>query len=299
MQPVPAIDSPHARTPAPSAPPDRAVRVRVIWLAIAAIVATTWIAGRSGLYTSGSDAGYYLGVAGALMMLALFLYSLRKRVSWLRRLGAMRHWFRLHMFLGIAGPTLILLHSTYHLGSLNAAVAFYSMLIVAGSGVVGRFVYGKIHHGLYGREASVREAQARLGLREGEVKSRFHFVPDIERRLRDFEQNAMAGGVGLVRGAWRFFTLSVRARYAYLTCRRGLMRALAQHAQRRAWPAEKLAARRRAALALIREYLSAVLDAAQFQTYERLFSWWHVLHIPLVYLLVISAIVHVIAVHMY
>ena len=299
MQSAPAFGRASPETGKSSSTTNDALPVRLIWLAVAAIIAATWTVGRSGYYTSGSDLGYYLGLTGALMMLALLSYSLRKRFSWLRQLGAMRHWFRLHMTFGIVGPTLILLHSRYHLGSVNAAVAFYSMLVVAGSGVVGRFIYVKIHHGLYGRQANVREMQSRLGWREGEVKTRFHFAPEIERRLRLFEQTATAHDRGWLGGLWRFLTVTWHARIVYWGCRRTLIRELAGHARRREWPPDKFAARRRAALALIRDYLDAVIDAAQFGTYERLFSWWHVLHVPLVYLLIISAIVHVIAVHMY
>jgi len=273
--------------------------VRVIWSVVALIVVVTWLVGRSGLYKPGSDFGYYLGLAGALAMLALLLYPLRKHVRWLHALGAMRQWFRLHMFLGIAGPTLILLHSTYHLGSVNATVAFYSMLIVAGSGIVGRFIYGKIHHGLYGRQATLRELQTRLGLREGEMRSRLYFAPAVEERLRVFEQRALAPGAGLLSEAWRFFTLAPRARLLAFICRRGVDRALTRRAEKRRWPPAKLKARRQNAKAMIRDYLHAVIDTAQFNTYARLFSWWHVLHVPLVYLLVVSAVVHVIAVHMY
>jgi hypothetical protein len=49
----------------------------------------------------------------------------------------------------------------------------------------------------------------------------------------------------------------------------------------------------------IASYLSAVRDAAQFHTYERMFSWWHIFHIPLVYMMVFSAFYHVYAVHAY
>jgi hypothetical protein len=52
------------------------------------------------------------------------------------------------MIMGIGGPLLILMHSTFQVGSLNAAVALYSMLLVAGSGVVGRFIYVRVHRGL-------------------------------------------------------------------------------------------------------------------------------------------------------
>jgi len=50
---------------------------------------------------------------------------------------------------------------------------------------------------------------------------------------------------------------------------------------------------------LVAERLRMARAAAQFATYERLFSLWHVLHVPFVYMLVVSAVVHVIAVHMY
>jgi hypothetical protein len=49
----------------------------------------------------------------------------------------------------------------------------------------------------------------------------------------------------------------------------------------------------------VRRYLTAVVRVAQYTAYERLFSFWHLAHIPFVYLLVISAIVHVVAVHAY
>jgi hypothetical protein len=49
----------------------------------------------------------------------------------------------------------------------------------------------------------------------------------------------------------------------------------------------------------IKSYLTTVQDLAQFSTYEKLFSLWHIFHVPLVYMLVFSAIWHVISVHKY
>jgi hypothetical protein len=43
----------------------------------------------------------------------------------------------------------------------------------------------------------------------------------------------------------------------------------------------------------------AVVRVAQYTAYERVFALWHVAHLPFVYLLVISAVVHVVAVHAY
>jgi hypothetical protein len=77
---------------------------------------------------------------------------------------------------------------------------------------------------------------------------------------------------------------------------RAPIRQLAAHSQ---WSHEDLVRRERHARKLVRRYLTAVVKVAHFTAYEKLFSLWHVAHIPFVYLLVISAIVHVIAVHAY
>jgi len=245
-----------ARAPNPSTPAHRASRAfsgAFILIVAAAAAAAAWAAGRFQLYAPGSDLGYYLGLAGSLMMLLLLAYPLRKRIAFLRRAGELRIWFRLHMILGIGGPMLVMFHSTLQVRSLNAAIALYSMLLVAGSGIVGRFIYTKIHNGLYGRQASLQERVERLGGAAGAVRA----------RLREIH------------------------------------RVLASAARERRWTREEVRARLGVAQRMLDDYLDALKDVAQFSVYERLFSLWHVLHVPFVYMLVICAIVHVVAVHMY
>ena len=85
----------------------------------------------------------------------------------------------------------------------------------------------------------------------------------------------------------------------YFRCAAELHRPLRQIAQRRQWSAADRARREYLARKLVRRYLASVVRVAQFTAYERLFSLWHVLHTPFVYILVISAVVHVVAVHAY
>jgi hypothetical protein len=270
-----------------------------LWLIVIALVAAAWAVGRLKLYTPGDDVGYYLGLVGALMMLTLLLYPLRKHVRFLNKLGALKHWFKLHMFLGITGPILILFHSNLHLGSLNAAVAFWSMVIVAGSGIVGRFIYTKVHHGLYGRESSLHEHQMRLGLANAEAQSKFHFAPSVEKRLADFEAYATTRIAGPLARAKRFVMIGLWARWVYHRSAHELARALAKHAGERRWTPDKLRERVNLARGAVHAYLDTVQQVAQFRRYEWLLSAWHVLHVPLVLMLVVSGVVHVIAVHMY
>ena len=124
----------------PSKQPSTGTPLRVLWLVVAIIVFVAWFIHHEKIIEAGSDLGYYLGVVGGSMMLILLLYPLRKRIAFLRALGRLRYWFATHMFLGIAGPSLIFFHAGFKAGSLNAAVALYSMILVAGSGLIGRFI---------------------------------------------------------------------------------------------------------------------------------------------------------------
>ena len=78
-----------------------------------------------------------------------------------------------------------------------------------------------------------------------------------------------------------------------------LVVALRASAQARGWDDAKYQRRVRAATDLANEFLGATQRVAEFGVYDRLLQLWHVAHVPLVYLLVISAIAHVVAVHMY
>lgn len=253
------------------------------------------------LYKPGDDVGYNMGLVGGLMIVFLLLYPLRKRISFLRNLGVLPTWFKWHMIFGISGPTLIVLHSTFHIGSINAAVAMVCMLLVAGSGTFGRFFYTKIHHGLYGRLATVNELKAGME-QSGDVKSMFSFAPGIERALEDFrlkaEMYAQASGIG--------FGNFIKAGFQASMLSRSLTRELHQIMHANAKVNNFTAAQLRSMEGLFNEfrekiaaYLDAVRDASQFHTYERLFSWWHIFHIPLVYMMVFSAVYHVYAVHAY
>src|SRR3546814_16284634 len=96
-------------------------------------------------------------------------------------------WFALHMFMGIFGPVLVLLHSTLRLHSLNATVAFWSMVIVASSGVVGRFVYGRLHAGLYGRQRSFADVAKAAETTPNNATARLTPAPAVMTDLHGFD----------------------------------------------------------------------------------------------------------------
>ncbi len=127
-----------------------------LWLALAAIIVGYALPTEYYLTPQGG-AGYALGIIGGSMMIALLIYPMRKRMPSLAVIGSVGLWFRIHMVLGIVGPLAILYHSNFSLGATNSNVALVCMLIVSGSGLFGRYLYARIHHGLYGRRATLQE----------------------------------------------------------------------------------------------------------------------------------------------
>lgn len=268
----------------------------------AALVLLVWMARQISLlklFKAGDDVGYWLGVAGAVMMLLLFSYPLRKHFRFAQRWGAVKGWLYAHMVLGIGGPLLILVHSGFQFGSLNAGVALYSMVIVVLSGVVGRFIYARVNRGLYGELASLAELKLRAGLEQEGARSRLSFAPEVEKTLLAFAQRERQAQPGWVTHLRRSFVLPWAQWRAYWHCARLLREPSARLATRLQWDAHKIAEHRRLARKLVRRYLNAEVKVAQFGAYEWMLSAWHIAHIPFVFLLVISTLVHIFAVHAY
>lgn len=251
------------------------------------------------LFKAGDDVGYWLGVAGAVMMLLLFSYPLRKHFRFAQRWGAVKGWLYAHMVLGVGGPLLILVHSGFQFGSLNAGVALYSMIIVALSGVVGRFIYARVNRGLYGEVASLSDLKVRAGLEQEGARSRLSFAPQVEKTLLGFAQREREAAPGWATNMRRSFFLPWAQWRVYWQCAQLLKEPSARLATRLQWDERKISEHRRLARKLVRRYLNAEVKVAQFGAYEWMLSAWHIAHIPFVFLLVISTLVHIFAVHAY
>ncbi|MCF8160258.1 MAG: hypothetical protein K9J76_06125 [Polaromonas sp.] len=271
----------------------------LVYLAIVALLFVTWKLSQMGIFEAGDDTGYWIGVAGGVMLLLLFSYPLRKHFTFARNWGRVKWWFLVHMLLGIGGPVLILLHSTFRVGSLNAAVALYSMLLVAASGVIGRFIYARVNRGLHGEKAELKDIQSRAGLQQEDARSRLSFAPRVEAWLMAFERSELKAKAGWVTYFRQVFWLPMQQWLLYRQCAAELRQVLQALADKENWHQKDLAKRNKHSRTLVSQYLSAVTRVSQFRAYERLFSLWHVAHIPFVYLMVISAVVHVFAVHIY
>ncbi|MGB8516904.1 MAG: hypothetical protein WCD45_03350 [Gallionella sp.] len=270
-------------------------------IAITLVMVIGYMVSHGHPYKPGDKIGYNLGLAGGIMMSTILLYPLRKRMGFMKNWIVLPKWFQLHMVFGVLGPAIIMLHSTFYIGSVNAGVAMVCMLLVSGSGIFGRFFYTKIHYGLYGRQATQKQLQSDLD-GTGDFKSIFSFAPAIQGKLVEFQNYASRSSLTGKVKLWNILTLDVRAK---LLSRKlikeleDLMYAQAQEKKFNDAQMNRLDEMYFQNVEFIQNYISAVRDLAQFGTYEKLFSLWYIFHVPFVYMLVFSGIWHVVAVHMY
>ncbi len=268
-------------------------------LGVVTVLYSGWLNRDYHYLTAESGTGYALGIIGGVLMLILLLYPARKRFRFMRILGPVKYWFRGHMMLGIIGPTCILFHANFQLGSLNSNVALACMLLVASSGIIGRFIYRQIHYGLYGRKATLEQLRKDKEFSEGQLAETFRLLPRLQQRLAVYEGIALSPPRGLIHSVTRRFTLTPRSMWTRLLSLLQIRRALRQLVKQQQLSTHVYRQRFR----LMKRYLSAYFSTIQkitvFSFYERLFSMWHVLHLPLFLMMLISGIAHVIAVHMY
>lgn len=280
------------------ASPARTMRVTGERLALALAVLVLllgWVAPLGDYLTPRSGLGYVLGIVGGSLMLLLLLYPLRKRMPSLAWIGSNKAWFRIHMVLGIVGPLCIVYHCCYRLGATNSNVALISMLIVASSGLVGRYLYARIHHGLYGHKATLAELRAEAERLKTQSDGIGRVLPGYAARL-DRAESRIARGIPLLPKALAAVALYRLGRFT--------MRRYVHHTLRAAAAASRPVAWQRKALTLAADrYADARLLAArrvaEFESCERLFGLWHVLHVPLFGMLFVAGVVHVIAVNIY
>lgn len=94
---------------------------------------------------------HMVGWAGSACFVTMMLYSVRKRFKFMTDVGPIRYWLDIHMFLGILGTVLVTAHSTYKFGGI-VSLSYWSAVLVAVSGFLGRYLYVHIPRTVSGNE---------------------------------------------------------------------------------------------------------------------------------------------------
>ncbi len=251
------------------------------------------------LITPEWGAGYWLGLVGGVIFLLIFLYPLRKKVRWMRNAGSVRIWFNLHMMMGIIAPVMVAFHSNFNLGATNSNIALYSMLLVVVSGIAGRYIYAQIHYGLFGSLTQPDELIAINLATRNKLGHTFGLAPVIEQKIKAFETYVTEPSPGLLAFIPRKIFIGVSTWITYFTLRQRLKRILDKQASNKGWSTAEKDRLYHESCELIDILLSAIRKIAVFTFYQKLFHNWHLIHVVFFSMLVITGLVHVLAVHMY
>lgn len=277
-------------------------RWRPNWVVLGYLTAATallfgWWLRDQNVTRAADGIGYLMGITGAVLMVLLLVYPLRKRLRSLQSFGSVKFWFQTHMIFGVVGPVLVVLHSNFSLGSINSTVAMVCTLIVAGSGIIGRYLYSKIHHGMHGHRISLDEMRSKgEPLQHSALAELFSGMAE---RFDAAEADVRSASASLGSS----FIVALRAPFTARKLKTELSSHLELTLDRLAEDCGTIAQQRQRLFASSMSYLDRRLVTLQkfskLSAFERLFGLWHVVHFPLFVVMVLAAIVHVIAVHAY
>ena len=244
-----------------------------------------------------AESAYNYGLVGGIMMLVILVYALRKRTRAMSRMGDIRYWYYFHFILGIVGPVLIILHTSFGIRSINGGVALFAMLIVVFSGFIGRYIYTRASYGLRTHEQDLQVMQNHIS--DGVLQSKLPALQQVELHIKEFTGHALRVPGGVEDIVKRIFTMSLQASAAYRRINKELTHTMSKLARAERWSATELKARLAQERALLRAHLTAAAKIGKFHAFEKLAGRWRMLHVPLLYLLVLSGLAHVVSVHMY
>ena len=129
---------------------------RELWLAFLAMIMITGLYGLVVVLTreippASELFGHGIGIVGFVFMLMTeTLYSLRKR-SHSVRWGRMSNWLQFHIFTGLVGPYMVLLHTSWKFNGLAGETTLFTIVIVI-SGFIGRYIFTRIPRTMDGLE---------------------------------------------------------------------------------------------------------------------------------------------------
>ena len=226
----------------------------------------------------GHPFGHALGVLGTLLMVMTeLLYSLRKRTRLLNWAGPVRYWLSFHIFTGIVGPFLVLMHTGLQFRGLAGLSMLLTGLVVA-SGFVGRYLYTALPRSLAGVAASRQEIEAEVGNIQATLLDFEAHKPERVRSVLDRlgqragQHNPLLSVLGRGYYQWRYRQ----------QVRRALHELEQLHASQRQ-QLEALLARKREL-----ERQTDMLETARW-----LLRSWHILHVPMGLTLFFSVAIHV------
>lgn len=124
---------------------------------------------------AGSGLGSAFGIAGAVLMLVPFAYTLIKRIpllsAWIAPHVSLQSWQTAHVYAGIFGPLLAIIHTGHKFDSMLGISLTAVMLLVVVSGFVGRYLLSYVTHEIKDKLLLLQTARGDLDSAWGALKN--------------------------------------------------------------------------------------------------------------------------------
>ncbi len=225
--------------------------------------------------------GHGFGIIGSLMMMiGVAIYMIRKRVRKLFNFGFLKHWLELHIFLCTVGPILVLYHTAFKFGGI-VAVSFWSMVAVVASGVAGRFIYIQIPRTIQGKELNVTELNDLNDDLTQKLKSKYSINDNILLKLEKHSHTDKYKGVGFGTS----FVMMIQDYFGTKSVLRKIKREL-----RKLNPGSE---RTKEILRISKSKLILSRRIGMLRTTQKLFRYWHIVHLPFAITMFVIMFVHV------
>jgi hypothetical protein len=238
--------------------------------------------------------GINLGILGTVLFFIIFLYALRKVIPWLGRFGTARHWMDFHVIAGITAPIVIAFHASFKFRGI-AGFAFWIMVAVALSGIIGRYLYSQIPRSLTAAELSFNELQLNeQELSEALLEQSVYSVEQL-RQVLAMPSPAHIRHIGPLLAIGEMIALDVQRPFRVASLRRvscGLTGKLISVGGLRSSGNREV----EHVVRLVRQKASLSKRVVFLDQTQRVFHLWHVIHRPFSYAFAVLAIVHIVVV---
>ena len=228
--------------------------------------------------------GRSLGILGLAMFAIMFLYPLRKRLSFLSGWGTTKNWLDYHIVLGVVAPVLILFHASFKLFNGIAGAAFWIMIVVALSGIIGRYLYSSIPRRIDEAEMTMDEMRQLSADLAVQIEGQGVFSAEDLKPLFEMPPIEQVQAMPLWRALLVILSLDLRRTIQ-------LVRLRWRHGSVSQDHAEFVRV-----LAAIKNQASLVKNIVFLSRMSQLFQLWHVIHRPFSYSFAALALLHVIVV---
>lgn len=226
--------------------------------------------------------GHGIGILGSLLMIVgVLIYMIRKRTKAFMRIGLLKHWLELHIFLCTLGPILVLFHTAFKFGGI-VSVSFWSMVAVFLSGIIGRFIYVRIPHTIEGKEMNMQQINNMNDNLTLNLATNYKLQNTTLEKIAELSK--ITG-----KGRASFGQLILTIIPNYFENRKKIQSISAELKQNNISRSNK-----REIINLVKEKISTSNKIYYLRLMQSLFKYWHVAHLPFALIMLIIMFIHIV-----